>query len=187
MNSGAKKVVQKAGTPSFVFGKIVGFRGLDGEVKVRPEANKPEILASVVHVRTKGSKHFPAQDLKIETSHFDKRMYYLSFHEYPDRTSVEHLMGAELLAWEDELEALDEEEFWVKDLVGLTVFKESGEAVGKIVNIVYGGNDLLEVRRESDPPGKTILIPFVKSIVPTVSLSEKRVVVNEIPGLLESQ
>lgn len=173
--------------PTFLFGKIVGLRGLDGEVKVRPSSNSPEILGSVKHLRTKATKHFPACDLEIESSHFDKRMYFLCFAGYEDRTSVEHLMGAELLTWDDEIEELPEEEFWVKDLVGMTVFKENGEEVGQVIGIIYSGNDLLEVRRESDPPGKTILIPFVKSIVPTVNLSEKRVVVAELPGLLEAQ
>ena len=173
--------------PTFHFGKIVGFHGLQGEVKVRPVPNKPEILASVIHLRSKASKHVPAFDLEIDTSHFDKRMYYLSFVGYPDRTSVEILGGAELYTWEDELEELEEEEFWVKDLVGMTVLKESGEEVGKVVDIIYGGNDILEIRRPGDAPGKTILIPFVKSLVPTVNLSEKNILVKDLEGLFESQ
>lgn len=170
-----------------MFGKIVGLHGLDGEVKVRPASNKPEIQANVTRLRTRTSKYLPAEDLEIDTIDFEKRLYFLTFVGYPDRTSVEHFMGAELLAWEDELEQLDEEEFWVKDLVGMKVFKENGEEVGFVVDIVYGGNDLLEVRREQDPPGKTILIPFVKSIVPGVDLKQQRVVIADIPGLLEPQ
>ncbi len=173
--------------PTFVFGKIVGFQGLQGIVKVRPEANKPEVQEHVTRLRTQETKQFPATDLEIDSIEFEKRMYYLSFVDYEDRTSVEHLMGAVLMAWEDEIDELEEEEFWIKDLVGLTVFKESGEEVGKIVDIVYGGNDLLEVRRDQDPPGKTILIPFVKTIVPTINLSEKKIVVADIPGLFEAQ
>jgi 16S rRNA processing protein RimM len=173
--------------PTFYFGKIVGLKGLSGEVKVRPSCNSPEILAGVRHLRTKASRHYPACDLEIECTYFDKRMYFLSFVGYEDRTSVEHLMGAELLTWEEELDDLSQDEFWVKDLVGMTVFKETGEEVGLVIGIRYSGNDLLEVRRESDPPGKTILIPFVKSLVPTVNLSQKRLVVADLPGLLEAQ
>jgi 16S rRNA processing protein RimM len=173
--------------PTFAFGKIVGLHGLRGEVKVRPTSNSPEILASVQNVRTKATKHFPSVDLEIDSIHFDKRMYYLCFVGYDDRTSVEHLMGAELLTWEDQLEELAEEEFWVKDLVGMTAYKENGEVVGNIVGIMYGGNDLLEIKREGDPADKSILIPFVKTLVPTVNLREKRVIVADIPGLLEPQ
>lgn len=186
--SAKKKEAEKPTTqPTFAFGKIVGFHGLQGEVKVRPHPNKPEILGSVKHLRTKPTPHFPGVDLEIESSHFDKRMYYLCFESYPDRTSVEHLMGAELLAWEEELEELEEEEFWVKDLVGMTAYKENGEEIGKVVDIIYGGNDLLEIRRENDPPGKTILVPFVKNIVPTVNLKERKISIADIPGLLEPQ
>jgi 16S rRNA processing protein RimM len=175
------------GEPTFNYGKIVGFRGLDGEVKVRPSCNSPEVLVNIKHIRTKGTKYVPSTDLEVESSHFDKRMYYLCFAGYEDRTSVEHLMGAELLTWEEELEELEEEEFWVKDLVGLTVYKEDGEKVGQIIGIRYGGNDLLEVKRDGDPPDKTILIPFVKTLVPVVNMSEGKVVVADVPGLLEAQ
>jgi 16S rRNA processing protein RimM len=173
--------------PEFLFGKIVGFRGLDGEVKVRPSCNSPEILTDVRHLRTKATKHLPACELEIERSYFDKRMYFLCFAGYEDRTSVEPLMGAELLTWQDEILELPEEEFWVKDLVGMTAYKEDGEVIGQIIGIRYSGNDLLEIRREKDPPGKTILVPFVKSIVPTVNLSEKKLIVVDLPGLLEAQ
>ena len=187
MSPDKKKSERPDSTPTFNFGKVVGFHGLQGEVKVRPEPNKPEILASVKHVRTKETKHFPSVDLLIESSHFDKRMYYLAFEDYPDRSSVEHLMGAELLTYEEELEELEEEEFWVKDLVGMIACKENGEEIGRVIDIVYGGNDLLEIRRDQDPPGKTILIPFVKSIVPTVDMKSRKLLVADIPGLFEAQ
>jgi 16S rRNA processing protein RimM len=175
------------GEPTFFFGTVVGFHGLGGQVKVRPSCNSPEILVGVRNVLTKDRKHFPASRLEIESLSFEKRICRLTFVGYEDRSSVEDLMGAELFTWTDELQELSEEEFWVKDLVGMTVYKENGEEVGRVIGIRYSGNDLLEVRRSDDPPGKTILIPFVKSIVPTVNLSEKRLVIIELAGLLEAQ
>ncbi len=182
-----QKETKSQGEATFPFGKIVGLRGLKGEVKVRPSTNSPEILVSVTHVKTKATKHFPSVELEVEDMHFDKRMFHLSFVDHPDRSSVEHLMGAELFTWEDQLEELAEEEFWVKDLVGMTVVKEDGEEVGRVVSIMYGGNDILEVRRDGDPKDKTILIPFVKSIVPHVHVAEKKIVVADLPGLLDYQ
>lgn len=177
----------KSGEPTFSYGKVVGFHGLDGQVKVRPSTNNPEILEAVVHLRTKTTPQYPSTDLEIRNAHFDKRMFFLYFEGYKDRTSVEHIMGAELLAWEDELGSLSEDEFWVKELVGMIACKENGDEIGKVIDIIYSGNDLLEIRRENDPPGKTILVPFVKSIVPTVDMKRKIVVIKEIPGLLEAQ
>lgn len=186
-NESSYKLWQSGAEPGFPFGKIVGFRGLDGELKVRPGSNNPEILSQVLHLRSKDSPHLPSTDFEILESFFDKRMYYLRFAGYDDRNSVEHLMSAELYTWEDELLDLSQEEYWVKDLVGMLVVKESGEEVGRVVDIIYSGNDILEVRRESDPPGKTILIPFVKAIVPGVNLAERRLTVADVPGLFECQ
>lgn len=180
-------VSSSRGVANFPFGKIVGFHGLQGEVKVRPSSNKPELLEEVENVQTKETQYHPATDFTIISSHFDKKMYYLIFEGYQDRTSVEHLMGAELFTWEEELTELDEEEFWVKDLVGMSVVNQHNEHVGKVIDIVYGGNDLLEIQKPNDPPGKTVLIPFVKEIVPLVDKANKTITIAEIPGLLDAQ
>ena len=186
----AKPSKEAGGTPAlpgFRFGTIVGFHGLQGEVKVRPIANKPEILADVTTVQTAETKFYDAIDLTIRSIHFDKRMYYLAFEGFPDRTSVEHLMGAELMTWEDQILELEEEEFWVKDLIGMKVINQAGESIGEVVDIIYGGNDILEIHRPEDPIEKTILVPFVKTLVPEVDRVGRVITVAEIPGLLEAQ
>ncbi len=173
--------------PTFAFGKVVGFHGLKGVVKVRPATNNPELLLEVANVRTKETQYYEAIDLEIATLEFDKKLLYISFEGFEDRTSVEHFMEAELFTWEDQILELEEEEFWIKDLVGMKVFNEKQEEIGEVIDIVYGGNDLLEIRRPNDPPGKTILIPFVKSIVPTVDMEARKIIIAEIEGLLEAQ
>ncbi|MBY0550987.1 MAG: ribosome maturation factor RimM [Candidatus Obscuribacterales bacterium] len=172
---------------NFLVGRIVGFHGLSGEVKVRPATNNPELLLSVTSMRTGNTPHFPSVDLEVDSLVFDKRMLYVCFKGFEDRTSVEHLEGADLFAAEAELEPLEEEEFWVKDLVGLEVFTTEGKLVGRVVDIIYGGNDILEIKGADHPPEKSILIPFVKSLVPAVDLKAKRVEIVDVPGLLEAQ
>lgn len=174
-------------TANFPFGKVVGFHGLKGEIKVRPSTNNPELLLEVDSVQTKETKHCPKQTFQIRTLDFDKKLFFLTLEGYDDRTSVEELMGAEFLTWEDQVADLAEEEFWIKDLIGMKALRQSGEVIGDVVDIVYGGNDLLEIRRPSDPPGKTILVPFVKSIVPSVDMNLRQIVIADIDGLLEAQ
>lgn len=173
--------------PTFPFGKIVGFHGLKGEVKVRPSTNNPDLLLEVETVQTKETPHYHPINLEITSLEFDKRLFYLTFEGYEDRNSVEHLMGAELFTWEDQILELEEEEFWIKDLIGMKVVNERQEEIGEVIDIVYGGNDLLEIRRPDDPPNKTILIPFVKSLVPIVDKTARKIVITELEGLLEAQ
>jgi 16S rRNA processing protein RimM len=114
-------------------------------------------------------------------------MLLMAFEDYDDRTSVEAMEGASLYCNEDELLPLEEEEFWVSDLVGMQVFTTDGASVGKVISIISTGSDLLEVKGEGSTDGKTILIPFVKNIVPVVDMKKQRIEVVDIPGLLEPQ
>jgi 16S rRNA processing protein RimM len=170
----------------FLVGTIVGFHALAGEVKIKPSTNSPDLLLDLKSVRV------PNRDgdviLKVRTARVEKKMLLLAFKGMNDRTSVEHLEGAKLFCKEAELLPLEEEEFWVSDLVGMEVFTTGGAPVGKVVSIISAGNDLLEVCPASSPdPSKTILIPFVKDMVPTVDMRAKRIEVVDIPGLLEPQ
>ncbi len=172
---------------NFLVGKIVGFHGLDGEVKIRPATNSPEILRNIRTVRTAPTIHHSSVVLEIDTLSLEKRMLYVSFAGYGDRTSVQHFEGAQLYVAESELEPLEEEEFWVKDLVGVEVFTTDGRFIGKVIDIIYGGNDILEIRSSDHPPDKSIWVPFVKTLVPAVDLKAGRIEVVDVPGLLEPQ
>ena len=175
----------------FLVGTVVGFQGLHGEVKIRPSTNNPDLLLEITRVRVVYARGLepanPLSVLTIDSARVEKKMLLLSFEEHEDRTAVEHLEGAIMYANAEELLPLEEEEFWIKDLVGLDVFTTEGEFVGKVQSIIYGGNDLIEIRRETDPPNKTILVPFVKHLVPVVDLKSNRVEVVNMPGLLEPQ
>jgi len=175
----------------FAVGVVVGFQALAGEVKVKPSTNSPELLANLTMVRVEYATGMqpeqPEPLLKVSTCRLDRKMLLLKFEGYNDRTSVEHLEAARLFAREDELLPLEDEEFWVRDLVGLQAYTTKGELVGTISSIVGGSTDLLEIEPANQPKGKTILVPFVKSLVPVVDMRKKRVEIEPIPGLLEPQ
>jgi 16S rRNA processing protein RimM len=104
-----------------------------------------------------------------------------------DRNAVEHLEGAKVYCKESELLPLEEEEFWVTDLVGMDVVTTGGAEVGKVISVIAAGNDLLEIEPVGGAGGKTILVPFVKDMVPVVDSKNKRIEVVDVPGLLEPQ
>jgi 16S rRNA processing protein RimM len=177
----------------FFVGTVVGFHSLAGEVKIRTSTNSPDLLVDVQSVRVEFEKGMVTEDddyaslLNVRTARIDKRMLMMTFKGLNDRSSVEHLEGAKLFCKEEELLPLEEEEFWVSDLVGMEVFTTDGAAVGRVVSIINAGNDLLEITPIEQQDGKTILIPFVKDVVPVVDAKKKRIEVIDVPGLLEPQ
>jgi 16S rRNA processing protein RimM len=166
---------------TFPVGKIVGFLGLKGDIKIRPETNNPELLLDIddVEVLRGGQRQkFEITDIRLE-----KRMLILKLKGFPDRTSVEHFMDSLVYTTREQLNELDEEEWWVDDLVGLPVFTPDGNQVGTVNGITGANGELLEV--QSLKSSGTILIPFVKALVPVVDMKARRIEVVDLPGLLE--
>lgn len=176
----------------FLVGTVVGFHALAGEMKVRPSTNNPDLLLDFKTMRVEfapgmapdatAEKLFTVRSLRVE-----KRMLFVTFKGINDRNEAEYFDGAKLYAKQSELLPLEEEEFWVSDLVGMNVVTTGGASVGKVISIISAGSDILEVAGEAESNGKTILIPFVKDICPVVDMKARRIEVVDLPGLLEPQ
>jgi 16S rRNA processing protein RimM len=130
-----------------------------------------------------------------------------------DRNSAEELRGYKLLVPKSDRPQLTEDEYHVSDLLDLEVYNQlTGEKIGIISDIFWAGNDLLEVKlerqtfkenieetalselsqdekkRKNKPKqarATTVLIPFVKEIVPVVDIEGGRMEITPPPGLLE--
>lgn len=98
------------------------------------------------------------------------------------RDEAEALKGTRLYVARSALPGLPDDEFYVSDLIGLTVFDTGGEKIGRIKAVQdYGAGDILEVQR----PGQSdALLPFTAEVVPTVDLSAGRVVADPPEGAL---
>ncbi len=103
-----------------------------------------------------------------------------------DRTEAEKLLGALITTERKQIRELIEDEFWMRDLVGLDVYSTEGEKLGTICDIVGESGEFLEMKR-TNPEEKQAqwLIPFVKAIVPTVDVKSNRIEIVNLPGLLD--
>lgn len=175
-------------TDFFAVGKIVGFHGLAGEVKVNVHSNA-DLLSDIENVIARHDK-MPELSLNIASLRIKGNQLLLRFEKYADRTSVEPLLNYQLFVDRQQLRDLTEDEWWLSDLVGLPVFTTDGRAVGTISSVIDGATATLEIKDEKDlgqNETKSILIPFVKDLVPSVNIKDKRIEVVDLPGLLEFQ
>lgn len=169
---------------TFPVGKVVGLRGLRGQLKVRPQTNNPELLLDIRNVEIKDRDGLSYQS-DIKSIEIVKGLVLIKLHGFEDRTACEKLLDAEIFVDISQLSSLTAETWWVSDLIGLDVYTTTGTHLGIVCSIIDTSGQLLEVQ----PPqtNKTILIPFVKALVPSVDLKERRIEIDEIPGLLEPQ
>lgn len=193
-------------------GRIVAAQGLDGELRVYPNSDFPErFLEPGTRWLKRPGDSEPQQVELLEGRDIPgKGLYAIILEGIEDRSQAEALRGAKLFVPESDRPQLEEDEYHVIDLVGLEVYHQhTGERLGIITDIIPAGNDLLEVKldrplvttspepEEPPTPGKrqkrpkppksqtTVLIPFVKEIVPIVDLPNRRLEVNPPQGLLD--
>lgn len=162
-------------------GKILNFHGIKGEVKVGYTKGKEEPLKGFKKLFLKKGADFI--ELNVISIRFHKGLAIIKFKEINSINEVAEVKGCVLYTgMESVKETLDEDEFLASDLKGLSVFDTDGNRLGEVVGVSNNGaTDLLSVKSFD----KTVnLVPFVKELVPSVSLKDKKVVVNNIEGLL---
>jgi 16S rRNA processing protein RimM len=91
--------------------------------------------------------------------------------EAADRNQAEALRGLELYIPREALPAPDEDEFYLVDLIGVSVRDRSGAAIGQVKTVEnFGAGDLVEIAPADGGP--TWWLPFTKEAVPEVRIGE---------------
>jgi len=76
------------------------------------------------------------------------------------------------------VKALPENFFWTEDLVGCEIYRVSGEKIGVVEEVMKtGANDVLVCGE--------FMVPVVKSIIESIDISNRKIVIKNIPGLFE--
>ncbi len=161
-------------------GKILNFHGIKGEVKVGFSSGKEVLLKSLkqVYIFLDNTK----TTFDIESVRFHKNFAIIKFKQINSINEVMNIKGLLLLVTEDTLKSsLEQDEFLVSDLSGLTVYDTAGEKVGTVCAV--GDNsatNLLEIEKTN---GLKFMVPFVKEWVPEVDIENRKIVVNMMEGI----
>lgn len=163
-------------------GKILNFHGIKGDAKVGFSKNQQEFFASLDKVFIK--KEHEYVPFNIVSTRFHKNFAIVNFKEISSIDELLEYKGAFLYVEEETIrEALEEDEFLIDELVGLEIFDLDDKKLGFVIGVSNNGaSDLLSVKTNSK---KIVLIPFVKAIVTDVSIKDKKIIINNIEGLLE--
>jgi 16S rRNA processing protein RimM len=165
-----------------VVGRIAKAHGIGGEVVVEVRTDSPDHRFAVgTAVDTEPTDRGP---LRVERTRWHSGRLLVRFADVSDRTTAEALRGTLLVADSTTSPGVaDAEEFWDHDLLGLLAVVGDGSPLGEVTDVLHPpGTDLLVVRRRS---GEEVLVPFVRSIVPQVDLTGRRLLVEPPEGLLE--
>ncbi len=163
-------------------GKILNFHGIQGEAKVGFSKNQQDFFCSLKEVFVKHNNDYIP--LKIARVRISKNVAIVKFKGIDSINELIDYKGALLFVTEQTIrDNLEEDEFLIDELVGMEVFDNDNKKLGFVVGVSNNGaNDLLSVKTNSK---KVSLVPFVKAIVTDVKLTERKIFINNLEGLLE--
>lgn len=156
-----------------VIGRVGAPHGVRGTVRVRA-------AGSGRHLR-EGLEPFVGDTRrKILSSRSTPKGFLVDFEGVGSRAEAAKLRGAELVLDRGELDAPEEGEVYVTDLIGLEAVNESGESVGTVAeSFETPAHEVLVVREKGDDAGPSSerYVPFTLEHVPDLDLASGRIVV----------
>lgn len=161
-------------------GQIVSTHGLKGEVKVFPTTDDPTRFEDLETVILDTGR--TQLVLEPERVRYFKNLVILKFKGIDDINDVEKYKGADLLVNREDAVELEEDEYFLADIMGMEVWTDEGEKLGEIYDVLQTpANDVYVIRTAE---GKEILFPAVREYVPEIDFDAEKITVHLIPGIL---
>ena len=181
-----KKISNQRGSeensePRFlVVGEIAKPHGIRGEVIVIPLTDLLERFSWLDEIYIGETSPSP---VTLESVRFHKGRPLLKFDGYNSRDDVEVLRGQLLQVPEDQAIPLEENEYFLYQLIGLLVETVDGQQLGTLTEIIEtGANNVFVVRGIRDE----ILIPDIPEVISEIDFENQRMIVDPLPGLLNA-
>lgn len=150
---------------------MTGARGLKGEVRLKSFAADPLGLDAYGPLSDDAGRQFVLRALgALKGGQVAARIDGIG-----DRSAAEALKGTRLYVARDALPDLEEDEYYLFDLVGMTAEDGDGVPLGRVVAADdYGAGVVLDI---DCVHGARQVVPFTRAVVPEVDLDARRMVV----------
>ncbi len=153
-----------------VIGKVVAPHGVRGDIRIMPLTERPERFLDFRELLLEDGRKLTVLNMR-----FHKRMLLASTKEITSMDQAELLRGKKIFIDAEILPELEEDRYYVADLIGLPVFDDTGKELGTFKDTIStGSNDVYVI---SVPNAKDILIPALKIYIKEIDITGGRIVV----------
>jgi 16S rRNA processing protein RimM len=164
----------------FIVAEILRAHGHRGDVVARPLTDYVGTLTDAVRIYLGQEASEP---LIIQKIRLHKGNYLLKLEGVDDMNDALALKGQKICLPKEELTPLQEGEYFLHDLVGLTVLDHLGNEVGPVEAIMETGGP--QVLTGPGQDGKEFMIPFSPGTIDEVDLKKGTIRLVDLPGLLD--
>ncbi|RKI29646.1 ribosome maturation factor RimM [bacterium 1xD8-6] len=164
----------------FRVGVIANTHGIRGEVKVFPTTDDPKRYEWLKEVLLDtGKEKLP---LEISRVRFFKNLVIVKFKGIDNINDIEKYKGSDLFVTRENAVPLEEDEYYIADIIGAVAYTEDGEKFGILKDVLETGANLVYVIGHE---GKDVLVPAIPDCVKDVDVEGKKIVVHILPGLMD--
>lgn len=164
-------------------GAITQTHGVRGEVKVFPLTDDVSRFKNMKNLIMDTGRE--QTTLEVTSARPQKNLVILKFKGYDNINDVEKYKGAKLYVTRENRVACEKDEYFIADLIGLSVVTDDGMQLGTLTDVIAtGANDVYVVEMAS---GKEVLIPAIHDCIVNVEEEEKKMTVHLLDGLLDEE
>ena len=161
-------------------GVISSTHGVRGEVKVFPTTDDVTRFRQLkkVYLDT-GREMLP---LEIQNVKFFKQFAILKFKGIDNINDIEKYRGKSLMIDREDAVDLEEDEYFIADMIGMKVCTEDGSEFGTLKDVMEtGANDVYII---DSPEHGEVLIPAIRECILDVDMDEERMTIHLMEGLV---
>jgi len=167
----------------FEIGIIVKPQGIRGELRVLPTTDDPTrfelLIGEEIFIRQNNTE----RPFKLLQARQHKNLILVKLDGVSDRNMAETLIRSTIAIPDDKALPLEEGEYYVRDLIGISVETEAGENLGIISKILKtNANDVYVI---DVAEGDSFMIPAIKNVIRSVSIPDKKMIIHLMDGLRE--
>lgn len=156
-------------------GKVVTTHGVRGDIKVYPHTNVEDMFSKLKKV------YIGENEQKILSVKYAKGCPVLNIDGVNTVEQAQLLIGKQVFADEASLPKLEEDSFYLKDIIGCVAVDENDAEIGKVIDVIFtGANDVYQIETES---GREMLVPAVKEFIINVDVKNKKIKIRIIEGM----
>ena len=160
-------------------GVISSTHGIRGEVKVFPTTDDPARFKKLKIVLLDTGKELT--ELEVQSVKFFKQFVILKFRGIDNITDIEIYKGKSLLVPREDAVELEENEYYIADLIGMEVVTDEGE-FGILRDVMEtGANEVYII--DSKEHGE-VLIPAIRDCILDVDVENRRMKIRLMDGLI---
>lgn len=165
---------------SVLIGQIVNVHGIKGEVKIYPYTDDVDSLAK------KLKKVYLDEHMKESynvSCRVQKGMLLAKLSTIDTVEKAENLRKKYVYISEEDLDTLEEDSYYVKDLIGLEIYNiEDNKLIGTLDYVFNtGANDVYEVTTTDN---KKVYLPAIKQVIKKVDIKARKIYVELMEGLI---